>query len=68
MPPSKRFRDMHQLSGGEKTLAALALCFAVHHYQKPPFVILDEVDAPLDCFNVRRRLKECDVEDCIDAK
>ena len=53
MPPSKRFRDMHQLSGGEKTLAALALCFAVHHFQNPPFVILDEVDAPLDCFNVR---------------
>ena len=30
MPPSKRFRDMDQLSGGEKTIAALALIFALH--------------------------------------
>jgi len=53
MPPAKRFRDMHLLSGGEKTLAALALVFAVHFYQKPPFMVLDEVDAPLDSYNVR---------------
>jgi structural maintenance of chromosome 1 len=32
MPPSKRFRDMEQLSGGEKTVAALALLFAIHEY------------------------------------
>ena len=32
MPPSKRFRDMEQLSGGEKTVAALALLFAIHKY------------------------------------
>ena len=30
MPPLKRFRDMEQLSGGEKTVAALALLFALH--------------------------------------
>jgi len=30
MPPTKRFRDMEQLSGGEKTVAALALLFAIH--------------------------------------
>ena len=30
MPPMKRFRDMDQLSGGEKTIAALALLFAIH--------------------------------------
>jgi ATPase subunit of ABC transporter with duplicated ATPase domains len=30
MPPTKRYRDMEQLSGGEKTLAALALLFAIH--------------------------------------
>ena len=53
MPPSKRFRDMSLLSGGEKTLAALALVFAGQEYQKPPFIVLDEVDAPLDCYNVR---------------
>lgn len=32
MPPTKRFRDMEQLSGGEKTVAALALLFAIHRY------------------------------------
>lgn len=32
MPPTKRFRDMDQLSGGEKTVAALALLFAIHRY------------------------------------
>jgi len=53
MPPAKRFRDMHLLSGGEKTLAAMALLFAVHAYQRPPFMVLDEVDAALDANNVR---------------
>ncbi|CAD7930033.1 unnamed protein product [Amoebophrya sp. A25] len=53
MAPSKRFRDMSLLSGGEKTLAALALLFAVHAYQRPPFLLLDEVDAALDCYNVQ---------------
>jgi len=32
MPPAKRFRDMEQLSGGEKTVAALALLFSIHRY------------------------------------
>lgn len=32
MPPMKRFRDMEQLSGGEKTIAALALLFAIHRF------------------------------------
>jgi structural maintenance of chromosome 1 len=53
MPPAKRFRDMHLLSGGEKTLAAVALLFAVHAYQKPPFMVLDEIDAALDANNVK---------------
>merc|ERR1719215_1381132 len=53
MPPAKRFRDMHLLSGGEKTLAAMALLFAVHAYSRPPFMVLDEVDAALDANNVR---------------
>mmetsp|Transcript_65288 Transcript_65288/g.169650 ORF Transcript_65288/g.169650 Transcript_65288/m.169650 type:complete len:1234 (+) Transcript_65288:116-3817(+) len=53
MPPAKRFRDMHLLSGGEKTLAAMALLFAVHAFQRPPFMVLDEVDAALDANNVR---------------
>lgn len=54
MPPSKRFRDMDLLSGGEKTMAALALLFAVHSYQPSPFFVLDEVDAALDIANVNR--------------
>jgi len=54
MPPMKRFRDMDQLSGGEKTVAALALLFAIHSYQPSPFFVLDEVDAALDNTNVSK--------------
>ncbi|KAH8082807.1 cohesin complex subunit psm1 [Cristinia sonorae] len=54
MPPMKRFRDMEQLSGGEKTIAALALLFAIHSYQPSPFFVLDEVDAALDNTNVAK--------------
>jgi len=53
-PPLKRFRDMEHLSGGEKTMAALALLFAVHSYQPSPFFVLDEVDAALDNANVAK--------------
>mmetsp|Transcript_6549 Transcript_6549/g.14375 ORF Transcript_6549/g.14375 Transcript_6549/m.14375 type:complete len:1364 (+) Transcript_6549:280-4371(+) len=56
MPPMKRFRDMEQLSGGEKTVAALALLFAIHSYRPAPFFVMDEVDAALDNVNV---LKVC---------
>lgn len=52
MPPLKRFRDMEHLSGGEKTMAALALLFAIHSYSPSPFFVLDEVDAALDNANV----------------
>lgn len=54
MPPMKRFRDMEQLSGGEKTVAALALLFALHSYRPAPFFVLDEVDAALDNANVNK--------------
>mmetsp|Transcript_2185 Transcript_2185/g.5451 ORF Transcript_2185/g.5451 Transcript_2185/m.5451 type:complete len:1077 (-) Transcript_2185:247-3477(-) len=54
MPPSKRFRDMEQLSGGEKTIAALSLLFAIHSYKPSPFFVLDECDAALDSTNVAR--------------
>jgi len=54
MPPMKRFRDMEQLSGGEKTVAALALLFAIHSYRPAPFFVLDEVDAALDNTNVAK--------------
>ncbi|CAJ1439179.1 unnamed protein product [Effrenium voratum] len=64
MPPAKRFRDMHLLSGGEKTLAAMALLFAVHSFQRPPFMVLDEVDAALDANNVRALSKYVEQADC----
>ncbi|KAK8191429.1 putative cohesin complex subunit [Phyllosticta capitalensis] len=54
MPPLKRFRDMEHLSGGEKTIAALALLFSIHSFQPSPFFVLDEVDAALDNVNVMR--------------
>ena len=54
MPPMKRFRDMDQLSGGEKTIAALALLFSIHSYRQAPFFVLDEVDAALDNVNVKK--------------
>ncbi|KAK7345769.1 hypothetical protein VNO77_16380 [Canavalia gladiata] len=65
MPPTKRFRDMEQLSGGEKTVAALALLFSIHSYKPSPFFILDEVDAALDNLNVAKvagfiRTKSCE--------
>lgn len=54
MPPLKRFRDMEHLSGGEKTMAALALLFAIHSFAPSPFFVLDEVDAALDNVNTGR--------------
>jgi len=54
MPPMKRFRDMYQLSGGEKTVASLALLFAIHSFQPAPFFVMDEVDAALDNINLRK--------------
>ena len=53
-PPLKRFKDMEYLSGGEKTVAALALLFAINSYHPSPFFVLDEVDAALDITNVER--------------
>ncbi|KAF2863314.1 RecF/RecN/SMC protein [Piedraia hortae CBS 480.64] len=54
MPPLKRFREMDSLSGGEKTMAALALLFAIHTFAPSPFFVLDEVDAALDVNNTQQ--------------
>ncbi|KAJ6630190.1 Structural maintenance of chromosomes protein 1A [Pseudolycoriella hygida] len=50
--PGKRFQPMSNLSGGEKTIAALALLFAIHSFQPAPFFVLDEIDAALDNTNI----------------
>ncbi|MDA3861411.1 MAG: chromosome segregation protein SMC [Melioribacteraceae bacterium] len=53
-PKGKRPSSIEQLSGGEKTLTATALLFAIYLVKPSPFCIMDEVDAPLDDANIDR--------------
>ncbi|STZ01622.1 Chromosome partition protein Smc [Moraxella atlantae] len=53
-PKGKKNSRLALLSGGEKTLTALSLIFAIFEQQPAPFCVLDEVDAPLDDANVER--------------
>lgn len=51
-PPKKNWKNIQNLSGGEKTLSSLALVFALHHYRPTPLYVMDEIDAALDFKNV----------------
>lgn len=52
--PRKRITSLEMLSGGEKSLVSLAALFALISVSPPPFLVLDEIDAPLDEENARR--------------
>ncbi len=52
--PEKKVKELHMLSGGERSLVSIALLFAVSQVNPPPFLVLDETDAALDEANSRR--------------
>jgi len=49
---SHSWKNISNLSGGEKTLSSLSLVFALHHYKPAPLYVMDEIDAALDFKNV----------------